>query len=76
MLLCVMFLRSGFKSVTHFDLCYPLNLPFFQVRAHCASLRLGIDLRLLHVLVEHKDVPVSAAQLAELSKAEYLQIGT
>lgn len=47
-----------------------------QVGAHCASLRLGIDLRLFHILVQHKGVPVSASQLAELSKAELLLIGT
>ncbi|MCJ1347010.1 hypothetical protein MMC31_005230 [Peltigera leucophlebia] len=37
-------------------------------------LQLCIDLRLFHVLVEHEGVPVSASQLAELSKTELLLI--
>lgn len=39
-------------------------------------LRLGIDLRLFHFLVEHDGVPVSALQLAEQSQAEVLLVGT
>lgn len=39
-------------------------------------LRLGVDLRIFHVLVEHDGVPLSASQLAELTKAELLLIGT
>ncbi|MCJ1346646.1 hypothetical protein MMC31_004864 [Peltigera leucophlebia] len=37
-------------------------------------LRLGVDLRLFHVLVEHEGLPVSASQLAESSQAEFLLI--
>lgn len=39
-------------------------------------LRLGVDLRIFHILVEHDGVPVSASQLAKLTKAELLLIGT
>lgn len=39
-------------------------------------LRLGVDLRIFHILVQHDGVPVSASQLAELTKAESLLIGT
>ncbi|MCJ1343168.1 hypothetical protein MMC31_001360 [Peltigera leucophlebia] len=45
-----------------------------EVGAQCTCLRLGVDLRLFHVLVEHEGVPVSASQLAELSKTELLLI--
>lgn len=39
-------------------------------------LRLGVDLRIFHILVEHDGEALSASQLAELTKAELLLIGT
>ncbi len=48
----------------------------FEVGTHCMCLRLGVDLRIFHILVQHDGVAVSASQLAELTKAESLLIGT
>lgn len=48
----------------------------FEVGTHCMCLRLGVDLRIFHILVQHDGVAVSASRLAELTKAESLFIGT
>ena len=39
------------------------------------SLRLGIDLRIFHILVENEGKPVSATEIAAQSSAEELLIG-
>ena len=38
------------------------------------SLRMGVELRLFHSLVEHNGRPVSAADLADFSNAELLLV--
>lgn len=73
MSLCGILVRFGCKP--YIKLIYKLNFSSLKVGVHWASLRLGIDLRLFHILVEHEGVPVSASQLAELSKSELLLIG-
>ncbi|KAA6411723.1 MAG: hypothetical protein FRX48_05004 [Lasallia pustulata] len=46
----------------------------FELGSHRMALRLGIDLGLFHILVEQNGKPVSAAELAERSRAELLLI--
>ncbi|MCJ1392558.1 hypothetical protein MMC18_005426 [Xylographa bjoerkii] len=45
-----------------------------EVAAHRMSLRIGVELRLFHILVERNGTPVSAAELADISKAELLLV--
>ena len=39
------------------------------------ALRVGIDLRLFHVLFDRKDQPVTAVEIAEMTRAEVALIG-
>ncbi|MCJ1401979.1 hypothetical protein MMC11_005196 [Xylographa trunciseda] len=45
-----------------------------EVTAHRMSLRMGVELRLFHILVERNGTPISAAELADISKAELLLV--